>query len=36
MRLLNDSLDQLEKAGLVIRCDTDPPSFQPSRSLSRI
>jgi membrane protein len=35
-RLLNETLDQLEQAGLVTRCAAEPPTFVPARSIDRI
>jgi len=35
-RLLNETLDQLEDAGLVTKCATDPLTYVPARSLDRI
>lgn len=35
-RLLNETLDTLEEAGLVRRCATEPVTFVPARSLDRI
>jgi membrane protein len=35
-RLLNETLDQLEDAGLVAKCATDPVTYVPARSLDRI
>jgi YihY family inner membrane protein len=35
-RLLNEVLDVLERAGLVRQCMTDPPTYQPARSIARI
>ncbi|HIJ73864.1 MAG TPA: YihY/virulence factor BrkB family protein, partial [Candidatus Hydrogenedentes bacterium] len=35
-RLLNDTLDQLEEAGLVAVCATEPPTYQPGRSLDKV
>jgi len=36
LRLLNDTLSQLEDAHLVVRSATNPPTYQPGRSLDRI
>ena len=35
-RLLNDTLSQLEDARLVVRTASNPPTYQPSRSLDKI
>lgn len=35
-RLLNETLDRLERAGLVARCATGPDTYQPARSIERI
>jgi membrane protein len=35
-RLLNDTLGQLEDARLAIRSASNPPTFQPSRSLDKV
>lgn len=35
-RLVNETLDELERAGLVRRCATDPPTYLPARSIGRI
>ncbi len=35
-RLLNETLDQLEDAGLVTKCATEPVTYVPARSLDRI
>ncbi|NIA14218.1 MAG: YihY family inner membrane protein [Nitrospiraceae bacterium] len=35
-RLLNDTLDHLEDARLISRTASNPPTYQPSRSLDRI
>ena len=36
MRLLNETLDQLDEAGLVQRCATEPVSYAPARSIDKI
>ncbi len=36
LRLLNETLDQLDEAGLVQRCATEPVTFSPARSIDRI
>jgi len=36
LRLLNDTLSQLQDARLVVRSATNPPTYQPGRSLDRI
>jgi membrane protein len=36
LRLLNDTLSLLEDAHLVVRSATNPPTYQPGRSLDRI
>jgi membrane protein len=35
-RLLNETLEQLEEAGLVTPCATDPVTYVPARSLEKI
>jgi membrane protein len=35
-RLLNDVMEDLEQAGLVIACATEPVTYQPSRALTKI
>jgi membrane protein len=35
-RLLNDTLRQLEESKLAISCASNPPTYQPSRSLDKI
>ncbi len=35
-RLINETIDQLERAGLVRRCATEPATFQPARSINKI
>lgn len=35
-RLMNETLDQLETAGLVRRCATEPVTYLPARSLDKI
>jgi membrane protein len=35
-RLLNETLDQLEDAGLVTKCATEPLTYVPARSLDKI
>lgn len=35
-RLVNDTLDTLEKAGLVTACATQPVTYQPARSLEKM
>ncbi len=36
MRLLNETLSQIEEGGLLVRTASNPPTYQPSRSLDRI
>jgi membrane protein len=36
MRLLNETLDQLDEAGLVQRCATEPVCYAPARSIDKI
>jgi membrane protein len=35
-RVINETIDQLEEAGLVSRCATEPVTFVPARSLEKI
>ncbi|MDZ4861466.1 MAG: YhjD/YihY/BrkB family envelope integrity protein [Candidatus Hydrogenedentes bacterium] len=35
-RVINETLDQLEEAGLVSRCSTEPVTYRPARSLEKI
>ncbi|HRI86825.1 MAG TPA: YhjD/YihY/BrkB family envelope integrity protein [Candidatus Hydrogenedentes bacterium] len=35
-RVINETLDQLEEAGLVSRCATEPVTYRPARSLEKI
>ena len=36
LRLLNDTLRQLEEARLVVQCASNPPTYLPARSLEKI
>jgi len=36
VRLLNETIDQLDDAGLVKRCSTEPVTFAPARSIDKI
>jgi DNA-binding IscR family transcriptional regulator len=36
LRLLNDTLNLLEDARLVVQCASKPPTYQPARSLEKI
>lgn len=35
-RLMNDTMENLEEAGLVTACATDPITYQPARALNRL